>query len=549
MASSSMRRFYDIEGDYVPIETLIDWVRSHPLRDGRILPIIIWGGFGVGKCVDGQTEISLTGCRAPIADLWNRLAENIRGEPLAGQWADSREELFLPSWNEDGLEESRVLSLYRQRVQEVGVEIELRNGRSVRATRRHRFWTDRGWRAAPQIGQEIVCDDGRWSPVVRREPIWLDDWVYDLEVENLHSYVAGGIVSHNTQSIKSYARSREIEIRTYHPAHDVNGADIVGKAYRDENTDETRYALPAWLPTEDDPPKGMLFIDELNRAPQEVLAGLMEPLGEGTIAQSEWKLPQGWNIVAAANPSEMGYMVQDLDEAMVDRMIHYAPGWDARYWGLWAEEAGLSPDIIDFALRHQGGLVTTGETQLPLEIENKLRTTPRTLEYMGALYEPDMPEGLFRVCSQGLMGREASAALDQLVQSSEKPLSPEDILSEPIETDSGHVYRYEETVSRWLSDPVEGEELIRSTAERLAMELVRYSPEGATPREDRRAALAGRFLAFLPPHLRSVAMQSIARSAPEWIPLLEESILAWSEVLARQQKIFTQRPVRAQNES
>jgi hypothetical protein len=390
---SGMQRFYDQEGEYVAIEDLIDHVRSHPLSTGRIIPMIIWGGFGVGK----------------------------------------------------------------------------------------------------------------------------------------------------TAQIKNYGKSRGLEVRTYHPAHDVNGADIVGKAYHDQDSNETKYALPAWLPTEEDVPNGVLFIDELNRAPQEVLAGLMEPLGEGTIAQSGWKLPSGWNIIAAANPSEMGYMVQDLDEAMVDRMLHYAPGWDARHWGHWAGNNSIQKDIIDFALRHQGGLVSTGEAQLPLEIENKLRTTPRTLEYVSALYEEGMPEGLLRVVSQGLMGRDAAEAFVEMAQSESKPLAPEMILAEPRVDQNGQAfYAYEDLVYAWLREPTLGEEFLRVSTEMLVVHLIDKPSPSDDPRENRSGSLIGRYLALLPANLKEEALKSFTRSAPQWKNVLQAAMLGWSEVLSKQQKVFIQ---------
>ena len=424
MATGMMQRFYEDEGNYVSLDSLIDWVRAHPLGSGRILPIIIWGGFGVGKCVRGDTPVWVNGGEEKIHDLWSRYAGPVSPDPdgSGGEWASPTEDLRVASINEsDEMVQGRVVYLYRQRVRELGRRVVLGDGSEITMTQRHRLRGLNGWQKEILIGDPIavpgkdpwsgltvertgdclfdsmslrdelspksttVAEEVLYDRVISVEDVWLDEYVYDFEVEEHHNYVAGGMICHNTQSIKSYGKTRDLEVRTYHPAHDVNGADIVGKAYHDEESDETRYALPAWLPTEDDAPEGLLFIDELNRAPQEVLAGLMEPLGEGTIAQSGWELPRGWNIVAAANPSEMGYMVQDLDEAMVDRMLHYAPGWDARHWGSWAQSADLPPEIIDFALRHQGGLVVTGESQLPLEIEQKLRTTPRTLEYMGAL--------------------------------------------------------------------------------------------------------------------------------------------------------------------
>lgn len=562
MSTGMMQRFYENEGDFVSLDLLIDWVRAHPLGSGRMLPIIIWGGFGVGKCVRGDTPVWVNGSDDLIKDLWDRYSGPVFPDPdgSGGEWAPATKKLQVASINDSGqMVKGRIVYLYRQRVRELGRRVVLDDGSEITMTMRHRLRGPDGWQKQIRVGDRIALP-GRdpWSNpdvsarvgereeiiyarVLSVEDFWLDEYVYDLEVEEHHNYVAGGMICHNTQSIKAYGKTRDLEIRTYHPAHDVNGSDIVGQAYHDEQSNETRYALPAWLPTEDDAPEGLLFIDELNRAPQEVLAGLMEPLGEGTIAQSGWELPRGWNIVAAANPSEMGYMVQDLDEAMVDRMLHYAPGWDARHWGSWAQGANVPPEIIDFALRHQGDLVVTGESQLPLEIEQKLRTTPRTLEYMGALYEPGMPEGLLRVCSQGLMGREAAEAFRELTVSGDRPLEAEQILAEPVQDANGQSrYLYEDAVRRWASDNLYGDDLIRASSERLVIHLLSEQPVSADPHHERRASLAGRYLAFVPPHLREMAMNSFRRSAPQWVEVIQAAILGWSEALARQQKIFSQ---------
>lgn len=42
-----------------------------------------------------------------------------------------------------------------------------------------------------------------YSRVVKVEPVQLDGWVYDLEVEEHHNYVAGGMVTHNTASTRA----------------------------------------------------------------------------------------------------------------------------------------------------------------------------------------------------------------------------------------------------------------------------------------------------------------------------------------------------------
>jgi hypothetical protein len=364
-----------------------------------------------------------------------------------------------------------------------------------------------------------------YARVTAVEPVWIDDWVYDFEIEESHNYVAGGMLTHNTQQIKAYARARGLKQTTYQPAHDINGGDIVGQAYTDADSGLTKYALPAWLPTDNDPP-GLLFIDEINRAPEVVLAGLMEPLGEGTIAQSGWTLPRDWNIVAAANPSELGYMVQQVDEAMVDRLLHYAPGWDAPGWAAWAHGAGLSDEIINFPLKHPA-LISSGEAQLPHELVEKLRATPRSLAYLNALFERGMNEGLLRVVTEGLLGREPAEAFRSGLNG-EQPLSYEQI----------YQGQYDEILQGWSDTEAlmnNSDDLIRASSERCIAHLVVQQPTSNDPGQEETARRVGRYFARLPSHLRDEALTSLSRSAAEWQPVVQASINVWLKHFARDQ--------------
>lgn len=50
--------------------------------------------------------------------------------------------------------------------------------------------------------EERIDRDVFYSKVIDVRPVELDGWVYDFEVEGLHNYVAGGMVTHNTASLK-----------------------------------------------------------------------------------------------------------------------------------------------------------------------------------------------------------------------------------------------------------------------------------------------------------------------------------------------------------
>jgi len=362
-----------------------------------------------------------------------------------------------------------------------------------------------------------VETDVCWTRVVAVEPVQLDEWVYDLEVGDAHNYIAAGIVTHNTEIIAQLCAEHELAFKTYHPAHDRDGGDIVGVQMANPmKPGEMMYALPAWLPTEKDPP-GILLIDEINRANELVLAGLMELLGEGTISQSGYVLPEGWQIVCVANPGEIVYAVRDMDEAMVDRMIHYAPGFDLPGWVEWARSAGVNQRVIDFVLRYppdllnpQKSIIKVGELGLPMAIADSLRATPRSLEYISALLPDETPLAMVRVLAEGMLGLkdDAAALFVKHWQDDVRPLSY-------AQVESGE---YRKPLHDWLAA---GEtDLVRGTSEGLVGELVSINADPARRNKEeiaRTAGAVGRYLADLPAELREEAFASIGRSANGWL--------------------------------
>jgi hypothetical protein len=226
---------------------------------------------------------------------------------------------------------------------------------------------------------------------------------------------------------------RGLHFKGYQPALSNQGSDIVGIPYLDEETKTMRYALPSWLPKEGDPEVedgrgGIIFIDEVNRAPQEVMQGLFEPLGEGEISLAGWKLPPGWSFVCAANPNETGYKVNEMDVAFLNRLINYAPGWSETEWVNWALKNGKIPaKVIDFVLQVPNR-VERGEARLPGDVNPA--ATPRSLTYLGALYEEGMPLRMLHTLGMGLIGEDAIEEFIRIHLEGEEiqPLSGPEIL-------------------------------------------------------------------------------------------------------------------------
>ncbi len=163
-----------------------------------------------------------------------------------------------------------------------------------------------------------------------------------------------------TDIIEELARQRGARLVTIAPAQFEEMGDLMGMPVVDGAT--TRMAPPDWVPRDDGP--GILLIDDVNRADDRILRGLMQLLQRGEL--SAWRLPPRWQIVLTANPDGGDYSVTPMDDAMLTRMMHVTLRFDAKRWSAWAEESGIDPRGIAFVLAYP-------------ETVTGLRTTPRTL--------------------------------------------------------------------------------------------------------------------------------------------------------------------------
>lgn len=173
-----------------------------------------------------------------------------------------------------------------------------------------------------------------------------------------------------TAVVKDLAKKNGWKFRYCAPAQFEEMGDLHGLPVRlDPNPDvqgdeSTVYMPPDWVPKEDDEGPGVLLLDDLNRADDRILRGLMQLIQE--FEMFSWTLPRKWQIVCTANPEGGDYSVTPMDPAMLTRMLHLTMIFDVKSWARWAMNAGVDPRGIAFVLTYPE--VITGE-----------RTTPRTL--------------------------------------------------------------------------------------------------------------------------------------------------------------------------
>jgi hypothetical protein len=149
---------------------------------------------------------------------------------------------------------------------------------------------------------------------------------------------------------------RHIPIAQFEEMGDINGMPEI-----EDGVTVTR--PPSWAPQEEK--KGILLLDDFNRADLRILKGIMQLLQD--YGMVTWQIPKGWTICLTANPEGGDHAVTSLDPAILSRMRHVSLTEDFRAWGRWAESNDVDKRGINFILRYPE-LLVTGE-----------RTNPRTL--------------------------------------------------------------------------------------------------------------------------------------------------------------------------
>lgn len=225
-----------------------------------------------------------------------------------------------------------------------------------------------------------------------------------------------------TMVVRDFARDHGWRFAYCAPAQFEEMGDLHGLPTRidpDPNVlgDEyTAFLPPEWVPTEEGP--GILLLDDINRADDRILRGLMQLLQN--FEMFSWSLPPKWQIVATANPEGGDYSVTPMDDAMLTRMLHMTMEFDVKAWAAWAVSTGVDSRGIDFVLTYP-------------EVVTGTRCTPRSLTQLFEQLAPiDDWKGkleLVTVLASSALDDAAVAVLVSFIQDNlQRLVSPEQIL-------------------------------------------------------------------------------------------------------------------------
>jgi len=117
----------------------------------------------------------------------------------------------------------------------------------------------------------------------------------------------------------------------------------------DISDEGTSWKPPVWLPRGGE---GILFLDEFNLAPPSIQAAAYQLILDRKLG--EYKLPDGWSILAAGNRMEDNANVYEIPSPLANRMCHVelrippVRHNERSDWSAWAMNNGIDDKIIGF---------------------------------------------------------------------------------------------------------------------------------------------------------------------------------------------------------
>jgi MoxR-like ATPase len=195
-----------------------------------------------------------------------------------------------------------------------------------------------------------------------------------------------------------------------------------------------QFAVPIFLPTDPDS-KGILFLDEMNAAPPAVQAAAYQLVLDRKLG--EYKLPDGWAIIAAGNRETDAGVVYTMPAPLANRFTHMDYEVHFEDWRQWAVSSGIKPEVVNF-LSFQPGMLND------FDPDKRAFPTPRSWEFVSRILDSDEDVEVERALIAGSVGDGASASLASFLKIFRNLPNPDAVLMNPskasVPTDLATLY-------------------------------------------------------------------------------------------------------------
>ena len=152
--------------------------------------------------------------------------------------------------------------------------------------------------------------------------------------------------------------------------------------------------------------RSVLFLDEFNRAPADILNASLQLILDHKLHSHELPIVRGQEtlIVAAINPADGDYTVQEFDAALLDRFVSCEVKPDFKSWLKWAKANNVNQIVTDFLIDNQNRFHMTPK-------DGEKGTSPRSWTRLGTYIDriEDTPKDIFTTYLNGTIGSKVAA--------------------------------------------------------------------------------------------------------------------------------------------
>lgn len=206
----------------------------------------------------------------------------------------------------------------------------------------------------------------------------------------------------------------------------IEPVDLRGAIFADDRQAKTVWFPPEFLPTPD-MPAGILFLDELTAADQRLQISAYSLILDRRVGN--YRLPDGWQVIAAGNASFHGAVSHDMGTALADRMFHFNVQTVIDAFLAHALAMDFAPEVMAYLKVRPDKL---DDTQAQLANDHLIGASPRGWEDISNVLRSGLSDAAKRVFVQGRIGaanaaeffgvlRELQAAVDVMKLLAAKP--------------------------------------------------------------------------------------------------------------------------------
>jgi len=226
-----------------------------------------------------------------------------------------------------------------------------------------------------------------------------------LVVQKVPTFLWGAPGIGKSSIVKSIATNKGIGFIDLRLAL-MDPTDLKGIPFYDKESHTALWAPPAFLPRDGE---GILFLDELNSAAPAVQSSAYQLILDRAIG--EYRLPDGWAIVAAGNRESDRGVTYKMPAPLANRFVHFELEVSVEDWRAWAFQAAIDPRIIAYISYKSEHLFTFDP-----KANEKSFATPRSWEYVHNILQSELAAQLLLDVISGAVGKEVAVSFLSFVK-------------------------------------------------------------------------------------------------------------------------------------